>query len=103
MNETMMIFVEHVVKEMLTRVGLTSKEAKEILASGFLTQKEWYTSYSWTLAEQESFEKWFVDYIYQNKEARTALCAHPRRSKTYLRKVAKEWTFQFGWSLQKEL
>ena len=86
-------YLTEVLQEMFRRVGVNLNET-------LLENDAWYTTYSWTLAEQKDFENWFVNYLYNNTKARNALCSIPRRSKKHLRKVAQEFIFQYGWSLK---
>ena len=63
---------------------------------------EWYLKYSWTQYKQEKFIKWLTDYLYNNKEARVEMLALPiKRSKKYLRKVALDFVFSYGWKTKK--
>lgn len=60
---------------------------------------DWFRKYKWTCAEEKDFEKWLTDYIYKNKEARLELCDRRIINKSWCLKVAKEFTFMYGWSL----
>lgn len=87
--------LQEVLKEMFNRVGANYDSID-------FSDNKWYNKYEWTLQEQKQFEKWMIDYLYKNPKARKEIMNHSIKRKSYLEKVVKEFTFQYGWSLAKE-
>lgn len=59
----------------------------------------WFRKYKWSCAQEAAFEKWFAEYVLKNREARKELCNRTYMNKTWCLKLAKEFTFMYGWSL----
>ena len=87
--------LQEVLKEMCNRVGADYESID-------FSSERWYINYSWTLQEEKQFEKWMVDYLYKSAKARREIMNHLIKRKSYLEKVAREFTFMYGWSLAKE-
>lgn len=87
--------LQTVLKEMCNRVGADYDSID-------FSNELWYSKYEWTIQEEKQFEKWMIDYLYKNTKARKELmnCSYLKK-KSYLEKVAREFTFQYGWSLSK--
>lgn len=80
-----------VLSEMCRRIGACFDDI------GF-TADNWFQQYVWTEEEQEKFEKWFVDYLYANKEAREEITTVRVKNKKRLRKAAQYFLLSYGWS-----
>lgn len=93
MNEQVII----VLKEQCRRVGIEEDKFNRLLRFGFFKLDDWYMQMEWTLEEQKDFEAWLVNHLYNNKEAREAICHVPLRRKKHLRRVASMWAFCHGW------
>jgi len=63
--------------------------------------ENWYQKHKWTEKEQDDFVKWLTDYLYANTEARQELTTVYYKNKKQLKKVATEFTFNYGWSFKK--
>lgn len=88
-------YLKTVVQEMLKRVGVDHWPGLK-----FFKMEDWYTLYEWTEKEQHAFEKWMIDYLYNSKDARTALCEVPRRTRKHLKRAVQEFTFCYGWKFK---
>lgn len=64
------------------------------------TKEEWYNEYTWTEKQQQSFRKWFVDYLYNDKDARNALLNRNVKSKKYLDMAVLAFIFDYGWRVR---
>jgi hypothetical protein len=65
-------------------------------------EDKWYSKYSWTQKQEDEFQKWFVDYLYNNYKARKHFLTMPtRRNKKYITKAVRMWLFQYGWKYKK--
>ena len=87
--------LQAVLREMCTRVGADYDSTD-------FSNPEWYTKYEWTEQEENQFEDWIVNYLYKNTKARREIMNSQIKKKSYLKKVAREFTFQYGWSFVKE-
>ena len=80
-----------IMQEMCSRVGVDWKKIDA-------TKDDWYSKYTWTEKEQESYAKWLVDYLGSNKDARIELMAFPSlKDKKSLRKVVDMYLLNYGW------
>lgn len=86
--------LQEVLKEMCNRVGADYDSID-------FSDERWYNKYEWTVQEQKQFQKWLVDYLYKNAKARKEIMNHSIKRKSYLEKVATEFTFRYGWSFAK--
>ena len=66
--------------------------------------REWYMTRSWDEQTQNVFEKWLLDYLKRNKDARVEILAdslHGYVSKGYkltkLKKAVTWFVFNYGW------
>jgi len=91
MNESL----QFVLKEMCNRVGANYNSID-------FSDQTWYNKYEWTIQEEKQFEKWMVDYLYKDAKARKEITNHSIKRKSYLEKVAKEFTFMYGWKINIE-
>lgn len=48
-------------------------------------------AYEWTVAEQRSYEDWWVEYLYKSAPARKELYGYCQKSKQYLRDRCWPW------------
>lgn len=79
-------------KEMCRRVGVTFDDVD-------FTADNWFQQYKWTEEEQEEFQEWFVNYLYNNKEAREEITTIGIRNKKRLRAAVLYFLLDWGWSL----
>ena len=86
--------LQEVLKEMCRVVGADYDSID-------FSDERWYNKYEWTLQEEKQFENWMVEYLYKNAKARREMMNHSIKRKSYLEKVAREFTFQFGWNLER--
>jgi len=86
--------LQEVLKEMCNRVGADYDSID-------FSNGTWYNSYEWTLQEEKQFEKWLANYLYKSAKARKEIMNHSIKKKSYLEKAAREFTFQYGWLLEK--
>jgi len=85
--------VDVILTEMCRRVGITLDD----ISDRYEKDSSWYSRHEWTAVEMAAFEKWLVDYLYSNKKARQEICGTNLRNKSYLRKSAKWFVFNYGW------
>ena len=83
----------HILYEMCNRVG-ADPTTVNFQAEGY------YKQYSWTNAQQEAFIDWMADYLYTTTEARRELLTITSRSKKRCLQAAREFTFNYGWTLK---
>jgi len=84
--------LDKILKEMCKRVGANFKEID-------FKGPDWYTQYSWTEEEQEDFQNWMIDYLYNNVKARNEIMEHPVKNKQIITKLVGWFTLDFGWKL----
>lgn len=65
------------------------------------SKKNWFQKYQWTMAEEDIFIEWIINYFKMNKEAWKEL-GNAERSKYKYRKWAKDFVFYCGWKYKKE-
>jgi hypothetical protein len=66
-----------------------------------LDDPRWYLTHSWTLDQQDRFVSRLVAQLRRRRDLREGLMDHPdRRNPHYLRKVAEEFAWNYGWKLQ---
>jgi hypothetical protein len=69
-----------------------------------LCKRDWYTDYSWSEEEKESFEDWIVDYLKNNSKARQEFLRYETTDEEQLYKAAGRgslgWTFNYGWTME---
>jgi len=87
--------LQFVLKEMCNRVGADYDSID-------FSSNNWYSKYEWTIQEEKQFEKWMIDYLYKNAKARREIMNYSIKNKSYLEKVAREFTFHYGWRLNRE-
>ena len=92
-------YLTDILRQMFICVGVNEEGFKKAVDSGLFRQEDWYLTYEWTIEKQNEFETWLVNYLYNNKTAREAICQHPYKNKRHLKEVAKEFTFLHGWKL----
>lgn len=86
--------IDIILEEMCRRVGITLNDINT-------KEDKWYTKYSWTKEEEESFAEWFANYLYTHKKARLELYNSTiRRNMIYWRNTAVWFCLQYGWSLK---
>ena len=85
-NESLQI----ILKEMCNRVGADSESID-------FSSPDWYTKYEWTMQECKQFEDWMADFVYKNAKARREITNYSYKNKKRAEKVAREFTFMYGW------
>ena len=60
----------------------------------YFQKNEWYLKHSWTEKQEDTFRKWFINYL-QDKEARTHLMNHPQ--KRFIKRAVDNFIFNYGW------
>lgn len=60
----------------------------------------WFMEFSWTAEQEAGFEKWLTNHFHTNREARKEIfrCYRSKETKKRCRRVAGEFTWQYGWS-----
>lgn len=84
--------LEPILTEMFARVN-------DIYSPDKVNTEDWFLKHTWTLEQQSDFEKWLSDYLYKNKDARQAIMSRNVKNKGACKKVASEFTFNFGWKI----
>jgi hypothetical protein len=57
----------------------------------------WYYEHEWTVEQQEDYEKWMADYLYNNNGARKEIMAFARKNKKRCKDVAHHFACWYGW------
>jgi len=84
-------YLIRILKEMCKRVSANYDEID-------FTKELWFMKYEWSKEEEQSFINWLADYLYKNKEARQVIVfSSYNKTKKYMKKVAEEFTFNYGW------
>jgi hypothetical protein len=96
------LFKKHitvVLKEMCSRVGADFDK----IDFGPNQEPLYFDLYEWTEKQQQEFEDWLTDYMYNNSEARRALAHYPSLIKTKKgsRKFAHKFVCWYGWRIKK--
>jgi hypothetical protein len=86
---------EIIMKEMFKRVGEQWDEE-------YPKQKQWFSKHSWTQEEQNDFNKWMVDYLYNNLEARKQVLTSRVKNKRMIQKAVNWFLLDFGWKLKED-
>lgn len=84
-----------VLSEMCRRVGVIFDDVD-------FSADNWFQQHKWTEEEQEDFEKWFVNYLCNSREARQELTTVYGKNKAQLRKAVKWFCFSYGWSFREK-
>ena len=92
MKENFSESLQIILKEMCNIVGADYNSID-------FSESQWYNKYEWTTQEEKQFEDWMVNFLYENSKARKEIMNTSIKRKLYLQKVAKEFTFQYGWKL----
>lgn len=84
-----------VMDKMCSYVGVSSYDINP-------KEKGWYNKHSWTLIEQDEFGEWFVDYLYNDKEARNVILTTGKRNvpKYKLRRAVLDFILNYGFSIK---
>ena len=85
-------YVAFVLKEMCRRV----KAPLSIINK----DSQWFTKYTWSSKEEDSFKVWMLDYLINNKDARIEFLAHPIKNKKALTRVINWFILNYGWSIK---
>ena len=93
-------FKEHpqtktILVEMFKRAGLSVNRFN-------FNKPGWYLSYAWTEQEENDFKDWIVKFLKTNPQARQELMAFPSANTAFLKRVAGEFVFNYGWKIKKE-
>lgn len=57
----------------------------------------WYTKYTWTEEQLKDFEYWFINYLRENKSARTQLMPFPSNKVKIIKRFVTNFIFYCGW------
>lgn len=85
--------------EMCKRVG-TELSKVDIL------QNNWHETHTWSIPEEQEFQKWMFEYLVQNQEALFEISTYrPNESISTkeLMTLVKEFTLFYGWALEDEV
>lgn len=65
-------------------------------------KEKWYMEYSWTAEQLNDFENWFIDYLYNNSEARKEILTSGKRkiTKKQITKAVDEFLLNYGWTVK---
>ena len=94
MKENFRETLKTILTEMCQRVGAD-------YATIDFQDEKWYHRYEWTQDEDIDFQKWLVDYLYNNTKARNEVMSVPIKRKSHLKKFANWFTFMYGWKYKK--
>lgn len=83
-----------ILREMHRRVGADIKNTN-------FKKEGWYIKHSWTKTKEKDFEKWLINYMKNNREARFVLMPIPSRDDKFLRRWASDFIFNLGWAHKK--
>ena len=59
----------------------------------------WYWEYQWTKEQESEFQKWMVEHLNNNREARNILMYCPNKNKTRIKDSVKAFIWNFGWKV----
>lgn len=59
----------------------------------------WYLKHTWTKDKEAEFQKWMVEYLNNNREARNILMYYPNKNKTRIKDSVKAFIWNFGWKV----
>jgi hypothetical protein len=65
-----------------------------------LKKKDWFTKYSWTQEQQETFRQWLETQLYKQKSLFYALSNSTRCTKPACKKLSGEFIFSYGWKIK---
>jgi hypothetical protein len=85
--------LNYILKEMFNRVNLKFDQS-------FLMKKNWYLEKTWTLNEQNNFQKWLTDYLYTNRDARLELMTISYKNKKRCSAAASLFILNYGWKTE---
>ena len=57
----------------------------------------WFREYTWTRGQEDEFEQWMFDFLYNNLEARQAFMKCHSKRKKEIKEIVKEFTWNHGW------
>ena len=105
MNEFSPYLIE-ILKEMCKRVNANYDEIDFKINSwvddeGIFHTNDYYHLFSWTKDEEDSFKKWMIDYLYNNKQARKEFMSFPKKNKKRIAACVDEFLWNHGWKLEK--
>lgn len=85
-------YLKTILQEICQRVGADYKSMN-------FKKRNWFHDYSWSEKQEEDFKNWLIDYLKNNKEARSELMSIPSSNKQILTRFASEFLFNYGWKL----
>ncbi len=90
--------LKEVLKKMCSIVGISGIDFDnfDFKADG------WYQKYQWTREQEKEFCEWLEKYLLENKDSRKEFMARPNKTKRDIKKVVKEFIFNYGWKTTNE-
>ena len=79
-----------ILKEMCKRVGADFNKIN-------FNKHEWFMKHTWTEKELMNFKEWFINYLYENTEARKEIMMFPLKNKMRIRRTASWFILDYGW------
>jgi len=64
---------------------------------GIPTEEDWFLKHEWTDEQEKEFEKFFIEYLMNNAEARRELLTFNTKNKTRIKKAFDMWNLNYGW------
>jgi len=60
----------------------------------------WFQTHKWSLETESKFVEWLQNYLYNNYQARKNIMQTTIKNKTFIKKFAEMFAFNYGWSLK---
>ena len=73
---------------------ITRRVESKVVADG------WQSTHSWTIKQENDFEKWLIDYLYENTKARNEMLKYPVKNKKCIRRAVECFLLDYGWKLK---
>lgn len=70
---------------------------KEKYTPEYCKKPEWFMKHTWTEKQENSFNDWMVEYLYNNKEAREEIMEHPIKNKKIIKELVSWFILDYGW------
>ena len=61
---------------------------------------QWFTKFTWSSKEEDSFKDWMLDYLIENKDARTEFLDYPIKNKKVLNRAINWFILSYGWGVK---
>lgn len=85
--------LQYILSVMCKRVGVDFNDID-------FQKEDWFMDYSWTVSEQDNFQRWLEGYLEGSKEAREEIMQFPRKNKKDIKKVASTFVSIYGWKCE---